>query len=279
MMAQILADSINDSTATTAGYFYSLLGTCGLDTSFCASPVSQHISIPEPASTTEARPASPLHDTGTIALILIIFLLITLNYKKGYKYFSHIRSYMFSVRRRENLFDDHTVSETNMMLALIANTCAMGGIIIYLAIGYYHHPLLDGLPVGRVIWALTGYALMFYVAQYILYRIMGYTFLPDKASVKLLIDGFNSSQAVLGLLLCPVAFIMLLSPDITRPMIYLAAILYFAARIVFVCKGFRIFFNNLASLLYFILYLCSVEIVPVILSFTGAIFLCRVLQS
>ena len=155
----------------------------------------------------------------------------------------------------------------------------MGGIIIYLAIGYYHHPLLDGLPVGRVIWALTGYALMFYVAQYILYRIMGYTFLPDKASVKLLIDGFNSSQAVLGLLLCPVAFIMLLSPDITRPMIYLAAILYFAARIVFVCKGFRIFFNNLASLLYFILYLCSVEIVPVILSFTGAIFLCRVLQS
>ena len=63
------------------------------------------------------------------------------------------------------------------------------------------------------------------------------------------------------------------------PMLWIGVIIYISCRIVFICKGFRIFFNNLVSLLYFILYLCSVEIVPVILSFTGAIFLCRVLQS
>ncbi len=260
-------------------FFDSLPGYYGYDTAFASRDVAQHIGVPVATPNQDERPVSPLHDTGTIALILIVFLMIALNFKKGYKYFLHLGTYLFSMRRRQNVFDDHTVSETNLMASLIANTCVMGGIIMFLAVGYYDQSLFDSEYLSRYIWSLSGYVLLFYLLQMMLYRIMGYTFLPDKESTKLLLDGFNSSQAMLGLCLCPVAFTMLLLPATLVPMLYIAAIFYILARIVFICKGFRIFFNNLASLLYFILYLCSVEIVPVILSFTGAIFLCRVLQS
>lgn len=270
----------NMAIADTIGkYFISLQGDCGYDTAFVHSSAAQTIAPPSYAVTSDMRPMSPLHDTGIIALLLIVFLLIAMNYKKGYKYFFHVGNYLFSIRRRRNTFDDHTVSETNMMLSLIINTCVMCGIISYLAIGHYYPVLVEDVSVSRLVWALSGYALIYYIWQYVFYRVMGYTFLPDKTYTQLLIDGFNSTHSVLGLLLCPVAFVMLLTPNTLVPMFYIAAILYIFARIVFICKGFRIFFNNLASLLYFILYLCSIEIVPVVLSFTGAIFLCRVLQS
>ncbi len=262
------------------GYFDSLPGSCGYDTAFIHSPVMQYVSVPDKVAKSAAeRPVSPLHDTGTIALILVVFLMITLNFKKGHKYFVHLGNYLFSVRSRQNTFDDHTVSETNLMFALIANTCAMGGLIMYLAMGYLYPQFTGGVSVSALIWAFAGYALLFYVFQWSLYRVLGYAFLDDKAYSRLLVEGFNASQAVMGLLLCPVTFVMLLSPGTIVPMMWIASIIYILCRIVFICKGFRIFFNNLVSLLYFILYLCSVEIVPVILSFTGAIFLCRVLQS
>lgn len=274
------ADSLIMTGSGGGGYFDSLPGDCGYDTAFAHSSLGQYVAVPDcAAANADVRPVSPLHDTGTIALILAVFLSIALNFKKGHKYFAHLGNYLFSVRRRQNTFDDYTVSETNLMLSLIANTCAMEGLIIFLAMGYLYPQYTVGLSVSALIWAFAGYALAFYVGQWLLYRLLGYTFLADKAYARLLVEGFNASQSVLGLLLCPVAFIMLLSPGTIVPMLWIGVIIYISCRIVFICKGFRIFFNNLVSLLYFILYLCSVEIVPVILSFTGAIFLCRVLQS
>ena len=41
---------------------------------------------------------------------------------------------MFSTRRRENLFEDHTVNETSILAALIANTCIVEGFIVYIAV-------------------------------------------------------------------------------------------------------------------------------------------------
>ncbi len=54
-------------------------------------------------------------------------------------------------------------------------------------------------------------------------------------------------------------------PEWTTPMLWLSAAIYAASRAVFVVKGFKIFYHKLRSLLYFILYLCTLEIIPVLL--------------
>ncbi|MCH5320108.1 MAG: DUF4271 domain-containing protein, partial [Paramuribaculum sp.] len=56
--------------------------------------------------------------------------------------------------------------------------------------------------------------------------------------------------------------------------VYFAMVLYVLARIMFIVKGFRIFYTNSASIVYFILYLCSLEIVPVTIFFYLAYLLC-----
>ncbi|MGM9811684.1 MAG: DUF4271 domain-containing protein [Muribaculaceae bacterium] len=47
--------------------------------------------------------------------------------------------------------------------------------------------------------------------------------------------------------------------------------IYFVCRLIYIIKGFRIFFNNFTSIFYFILYLCSGEIIPLIAVYYGII--------
>ncbi len=209
---------------------------------------------------------SPLHDTPSMALLLAGLLAVALRYHTGYKYIENFFHYMFSTRRRENLFEDHTFNETSILAALIANTCIVEGFLIYFAVRLLCPTLAPNLQSNVFLHIITycGLALGFYVVQWVVYKVIGYTF-SDKVGSKLWLDGFKSTQSLLGLLLLPVLVIVMLYPGNGKMLLTLAAILYLIARLIFIYKGFRIFYSNLSSILYFILYLCAVEIVPLVI--------------
>ena len=213
----------------------------------------------------EAQPftRSPLHDTPSMALLLAGMLAVALSYHKGYKYIENFFHYMFSTRRRENLFEDHTVNETGILTALIGNTCIVEGFLIFAAVRMLCPSLAPALQANVFphIAIYCGIAVLFYVGQWLVYKVLGYTF-SDKQGTKLWIDGFKATQAFLGLLLLPVLILLMLYPYHGKLLLSIAASLYLIARLVFIFKGFRIFYGNLSSILYFLLYLCAVEIVP-----------------
>ena len=209
---------------------------------------------------------SPLHDTPSMALLLAGLLAVALSYHKGYKYIENFFHYMFSIRRRENLFEDHTVNETSIQAALIANTCIIEGFLIYFAVQLMWPALAPSLQQGVFahVAAYSGLALAFYVVQWMVYKVLGYTFL-DAVGSRLWIDGFKASQSFLGLTLLPVLVLLMLYPAHGKMLLSIAASLYLVARLIFIFKGFRIFYGNLSSIVYFLLYLCAVEIVPLVL--------------
>ena len=213
----------------------------------------------------EAQPftRSPLHDTPSMALLLAGMLAVALSYHKGYKYIENFFHYMFSTRRRENLFEDHTVNETGILTALIGNTCIVEGFLIFAAVRMLCPVLAPALQANVFphIAIYCGIAVLFYVGQWLVYKVLGYTF-SDKQGTKLWIDGFKATQAFLGLLLLPALILLMLYPYHGKLLLSIAASLYLIARLVFIFKGFRIFYGNLSSILYFLLYLCAVEIVP-----------------
>ena len=49
--------------------------------------------------------------------------------------------------------------------------------------------------------------------------------------------------------------------------------LYATVRIIFVCKGFKIFFQGINSLLYFIIYLLAVEVTPLVALYHGTTYI------
>ena len=216
----------------------------------------------------EATPfaRSPLHNTPSMVLLMTGLIAVALCYHTGYKYIENFFHYMFSTRRRENLFEDHTVNETSILAALIANTCIIEGFIIFLAVQLLRPALAASLQASVFphIATYCGLAAGFYIVQWMVYKLIGYTF-TDKVGSKLWLDGFKASQSLLGLLLLPVLVLLMLYPNHGKLLLVIAATLYIVARLIFIYKGFRIFYGKMSSIVYFILYLCAVEIVPIVI--------------
>lgn len=220
---------------------------------------------------------TPLNDNGCMGLVMLVFFFLAISFRSGYKYVSNFTQHMFSVRKRQNAFEDHTMSETQMMIALLSNTCLMSGLLFYIGI----NQLFPEFSLSEHVFKSVGYLSLlfgsFIILQLILYYILGFVFARDREDTRLWLEGFKSTQSILGLFLFPIVFIIILYPACSTFMLNSSIILYFCSRLVFISKGFRIFFNNLESCVYFILYLCTVEIVPVFLMCAGAIYLCEII--
>lgn len=275
-----------DTTADTAAVDTSQVFHAPLYTdSFPTLPAADSVARPLHALGTlqpvDGEPATPrghslIHDTGAMSLLLAALFFLVVSYRTGYKYLEGLAHNMFSVRRRESLFEDYTVKETQILSALIGLTCTLEGLLMYQAVTLWH-PLLSGRLEQAMPWFVllfAGIALSFYLLQLVLFNVLGFIF-SDKESTRVWLDGFKASQSLLGLLLFPVVVVSLTQPSLCKIMLISATILYICTRIIFICKGFRIFYSNLLSFVYFILYLCSVEIVPLIAIYGVTISLCN----
>ena len=232
-----------------------------------------------PAGKAQPFARSPLHDTPSMALLLAGLLAVALSYHAGYKYIGNLMHYMISTRRRGNLFEDHTLHETTMLTALMANTCIVQGFFIYYAVQLFCPslaPLLKGSTFLHIA-LFTALAAGFTIAQWLVFKVLGYTF-TDKIGARLWVEGFKATQSLVGLLLLPVLVLLLLYPTHGKLLLSIGAVLYLVARLIFIVKGFRIFYSNLPSIVYFLLYLCAVEIVPLAVMAGLTVWLCGTLS-
>ena len=211
-------------------------------------------------------------------MFLLSCLFLITSYRLGNVYISNLAHNMFSIKGKDDLYSDHTMSDTRIIIALIVNTCLMEGMLMFYGLSWYNPQLTLALQssVFLHVFVLVLAAALFITLQLFLYRLIGFTFSDDRLT-ELWVGGFLASQATLGLVLFPIVVITLVFPSTIKLMLTLAIILYVLARLVFIWKGFRIFFNNFSSSIYFILYLCAVEIVPPLLALAGTVYVCSIL--
>ncbi|MBR5639868.1 MAG: DUF4271 domain-containing protein [Muribaculaceae bacterium] len=270
-------DSVAAPVKHKAQYLNGFPVSQGNDTTIAHIDRMSVIEVPK-GSNARTHNTSPLHDTGSMIMLLISCIFLMTSYRLGRSYISNLGHYLFSPKGKDDLFAEHTSSDAHIIIAMIANTCLMGGIMMYYGLLWYNPSLTVALQnsVFLHVLVLTLAMAIFVSLQLLLYRLLGYTFATDSLT-DMWVQGFLASQAVLGLLLFPVAVITLVFPSFIKQMVTMAIILYILGRIVFICKGFRIFFNNLSSSIYFILYLCAVEIVPPLLALAGTVYVCSIL--
>ena len=272
------ADTVIEAPAThQAQYLNGFPGPVGNDTSFQHIDQMPVVELPA-AGNARTHNSSPLHDSGSMIMFLLSCLFLITSYRMGHVYITNLVHNMFSIKGKDDLYSDHTMSDTRIIIALIVNTCLMEGILLFYGLSWYNPQLTLALQssVFLHVFVLVISAALFITLQLFLYRLIGFTFAND-ALTDLWVSGFLASQASLGLLLFPVTVIILVFPAAIKMMITIAIILYILARIVFIYKGFRIFFNNFSSGIYFILYLCAVEIVPPLLALAGTVYVCSIL--
>ncbi len=214
---------------------------------------------------------TPAHSSIMIALLVVAFLLIAYSYKKGAKFFPKLARNLWSVKRTENHLDEHTANENILMVALIIVSLISEGIVIYSA-ALQWLPTAASMSMPMLVSLSTATATGLYLFQLIAATATGFIF-ANRIDTRLWLQGFNSAQIFLGLFLTPLALIMLFEPDLNNVMTSVAIGLYAASKLVFYAKSIRIFYSYLFQYVYFISYLCAVEIAPVTFFINRALFI------
>ncbi|MDD2961181.1 MAG: DUF4271 domain-containing protein [Muribaculaceae bacterium] len=277
-------DTANIAPDSNAQHYYAPLYPDGFsDSTISSCEVKQLHTLPTMEVTTGIEGAkynaSPAVESGILTLIMCMMLLVCVAFGRDYKYLFQLLRNPFSFRLRENAFEDSTIKETFTLVVLIATNCITQGILLFYALGHLGaiHSYGEGALLSAVICIAV--STFYYTFQLLLYRVLGYVF-GSKEETTIWIAGYNSTQSLLALGYIFLCLLLITNHNYVTNILICALILYILLRILFIYKGFRIFFNRFQDILYFILYLCAVEIVPVILSISGAILICNiVLQS
>lgn len=229
----------------------------------------------------EAVPAAPLRQQDNLGVsfilsgIFLLFLIIALRFHNNIKYAVKVFRNLVETRTRQNIFDD-TVRETSLIVLLNILWCACAGIIGF-CLFQYHIPMYDTYlhPSLGMLWGMVvavGYSLFMWWT----YAAVGWIF-SNKARAVVWVKGYWASQALMTPAFFIIALLGICRPATAPGIGIAAAAIFILVKLVFIWKGYRIFFSQFSSWVLFLCYLCSLEIVPLILCYRFALFLGKVL--
>ena len=230
---------------------------------------------PAPVAAAEyAEPASNAMSWIVVGLV-VLFLAACLRYRKNTAYFLSIFHNVVEARERSSSYDS-TVRESSFLLLLNIVWCMAVGILLYATVNAMtlHTPVHGWTSTGVGDAALCGaLAVGYTLFMIIAYSLVGNVF-ADPVLTSTWVQGYLSSQAMSGVGLFPLAIIGFAVPASFPVMLILGAIIFVAAKFVFFYKGFCIFFSKSGSWVLFLYYLCSLEIVPLVLAYGFAAKIC-----
>ena len=241
-----------------------------------ADTIEAHYGIlltPPPAPS--PRPGGSIGVSFILSGLFLLFLIIALRFRNNIKYVVTMFRNLVETRTRHNVFDD-TVRETSLIVMLNVLWCCCAGIIGFCVYQYLHPEVV--IWEHRAVGMLLGMAI---AAVYILfmwgmYGAVGWIF-SDGSHAEMWIKGFAASQALMAPAFFVTALLGICRPDIALDTGAVSAAVFILVKLVFLWKGFRIFFNQFSSWVLFLCYLCSLEIVPLILCYRCAVLLGEVL--
>lgn len=240
-----------------------------------AAPARQGIMLvahQEPQMPVSPRTVGSPTTSWVIMGLVALFLLVSMRYRNNFRFLRGIRRDVLSKQPANDMFQE-TVRETSFLILLNLLCIASAGVLLFGAFEI-DNPLFRTSQ--RWYEALGGVTLVvagLYAWQWLTLFITGRVFRGPKATRHWL-RGLAASQGLLGMVLFPLALLSIFYSKILYILVITGACAYVLTRILFICKGFRIFVKGSASYLPFFYYLCSVEIAPVVLTWTLAYQVC-----
>lgn len=260
-----------DSVKFTPQYTESL-------SAYCSAPIANPLTdykeaalvIPEGFEGIQKN-ENPSQNDGIFLILLCCFILVATSFRRGIKLFSQPFSISKNNRNLTEMADSSTIIESRLRFILLAQTFAMEGIAFTFLI-HYLKPELTYIGYSKEILCTTVLAILYYNLQQSAYRILGSIF-TEPGVTKQWIDNHASINLLLGIVLFPVIFCMIYLSGFLNIGLLLVTISYILSRIIFIYKGIKIFLRDVYGILYFILYLCVLEIMPLFLIYKGVILI------
>ena len=206
-------------------------------------------------------------------ILFSIFFIVCIRVRGNFKFIGAFFRDLAVVRERENLFDA-TMRETSLIfLLLLLSGCSIG-VLLYYAVPLFGSAVKAGMPQlgfhvsGQLLSTLAcmliacGYIGMMWVC----YTVVGRVF-SDTLHTWLWVRGFTAGTGLGAAVFLPLALLALTYPSHAAQIVAAAFGMLILVKFLFIVKGFRIFFTESSLWVVFLYYLCSLEIVPLVITF------------
>ena len=206
-----------------------------------------------------------------------IFCLVGFCMRNSPRYWKAVVADLVATRERGNVFDE-TVRETTFLVLLNLMWTVSAGVLLWSAVRCFNPcspvnspDVPDAPTIG--IGICTAMCLLYNGAMQLAYWVSGYVF-REARQAAMWVRGAAAAAALEAVLFFPNALLVMVRPEWTWILLIMAACVFIMGKIMFIFKGIRIFFNHSSSWLLFLYYLCSLEIVPLILTYVLTLQIC-----
>jgi hypothetical protein len=205
-------------------------------------------------------------------LFLVCFFILIYQVGKNSKLLLAMMGKLFGNRTQTTSGEIFTGASPYILLFGIQTILLISAII-------YCHALNNGIfqiesPSEMFIFfGFTVLLLIFFTAyKYLTYSLIGYIFF-DREAKQRWNNTFSSAICLSGSFLFFPTLILFYIGKIYIYGIYFVLLYFVFIQIILLYRQFVLFFNKKSSLLYFILYLCTQEIIPLVLLYKGFVYL------
>lgn len=210
-------------------------------------------------------------------VLALLFFAVCMKLKNSSRYIRTLFTDLRDVRTRQNLFDN-TVRETTFLIILILGWICCAGVLMWTLLQYtvgVHPEASVSIPDKPLagFGICCGVMSVYVIFMLLAYEISGNIFTDGKLT-RIWVKGATAVMGLQTFVFFPLALLALCYPAWDKWVLIAAAVAFAVGKIQFIYKGFRIFFTEISSLLLFLYYLCSIEIVPLILAYLAALKIC-----
>lgn len=205
------------------------------------------------------QPSLPHTEDWVFGTLLFSFFLLVFSLMNSRSFVSETISNFFQVKDRTSIFSKTTINDfkTRFLLSLFS----IGVFSLY---AYY--VLFEpeaGFSFSTFLLVLT-VTLLFFGLKSLLFELIGYVFLDNK-SLRMGKESYYNIISILGIFLFPLLILHIYAPDSLHYAIGISSIIIcISGTILIIFKLFQIFFHKIVASFYILLYLCTLEFLPLI---------------
>lgn len=211
------------------------------------------------------------NDDLASALLLLNFFIMAIIAIGSYRYISASLKDFFHIRQRSNLFAERSDTEMKGRWLFAMQSCVLLAVLYFC---YMQDHLIGTAPSHSphsLLLLLIVYCCSGYYLKYLLARIVGSVFF-DSHSIRQWSDAYLLLSMLMGAALLPLILLKVYSDYDCQSLPYVVLALGFFSEILLIYRTYRVFFSRALGLVHLFLYLCALEILPLLFLWRGLIW-------
>lgn len=203
-------------------------------------------------------PQHPHNEGWIFGVIFLLFILFVFSINRSHNWIVDSLKNITKVRLRNSLFSKATIEESRSRFLLILFSAGVINLYIYLYLSV-------STPKLSVYLVLLLCSLLFLFLKHVITRLIAFTFL-NYESFKSGYENFYKIFSFLGFLIFPLLILKIYAYNGMNIILFdIFAVIFTVSAFIFITiKLFQIFYSKLLDFFHLMLYLCTLEILPLI---------------